>query len=114
MAEPTRKQQIEAMLAEEPNDPFLRYGLAMEHASAGDDAGCAAVLADLIARHAADPYIPAYLQAGQALAARLEELLNAPAPTPGQPISHPQGAIAPGQPILDAPEGLPHAPLRRR
>jgi len=34
-------------------------------------------------------------QAGQALAARLEELLNAPAPTPGQPISHPQGAIAP-------------------
>jgi hypothetical protein len=61
-------ERIEALLAETPDDPFLRYGLAMEHASAGDDAGCVAVLRDLIARSAADPYIPAYLQAGQALA----------------------------------------------
>lgn len=34
-------------------------------------------------------------QAGQALAARLDELLNVSTPSPGQPISHPQGAIAP-------------------
>lgn len=68
MARTPRMERIEAMLAESPDDAFLRYGLAMEHASAGDDAGCAAVLRDLIARHAADPYIPAYLQAGQALA----------------------------------------------
>jgi predicted Zn-dependent protease len=61
-------ERIEALLAEAPDDPFLRYGLAMEYASAGDDAGCVAVLRDLIARSAADPYIPAYLQAGQALA----------------------------------------------
>jgi Flp pilus assembly protein TadD len=60
--------QIEAMLAEEPNDSFLRYGLAMEHASTGDDESCVAVLRDLIARAAAEPYIAAFLQCGQALA----------------------------------------------
>jgi hypothetical protein len=60
--------QIEALLADDPDDAFLRYGLAMEHASAGDDAQCVAVLRDLIARAAARPYVPAYLQCGQALA----------------------------------------------
>ena len=68
MATTPRMAQIEAMLADDPEDAFLRYGLAMEHASAGDDAACAAVLRALIAVKAADPYIPAYLQAGQALA----------------------------------------------
>lgn len=63
-----RMEQIEALLAETPDDAFLRYGLAMEHASAGDDAACVVVLRDLIARHAASPYVPAYLQCGQALA----------------------------------------------
>jgi len=60
--------QIEAMLADEPDDAFLRYGLAMEHASSGDDATSVIVLRELIARTAAaTPYVPAYLQAGQAL-----------------------------------------------
>jgi len=59
--------QIEEMLAEDPDDAFLRYGLAMEHASAGDDDGCVTVLRDLIARTAAKPYVPAFLQCGQAL-----------------------------------------------
>ena len=68
MARTPRMERIEAMLAEAPDDHFLRYGLAMEHASAGDDAACVAVLRDLIARSAADPYVAAYLQAGQALA----------------------------------------------
>jgi hypothetical protein len=68
--------QIEAMLAEDPDDAFLRYGLAMEHASAGDDAACAEVLRDLIARTAASPYVPAFLQAGQALA-RLDRVAEA-------------------------------------
>jgi thioredoxin-like negative regulator of GroEL len=67
MAKTPRMEQIEAMLADDPDDAFLRYGLAMEHASAGDDAACVAVLRELIARTAAAPYIPAYLQAGQAL-----------------------------------------------
>jgi thioredoxin-like negative regulator of GroEL len=69
-------EQIEALLADDPDDPFLRYGLAMEHASAGDDATCVEVLRDLIARTAAKPYVPAYLQAGQALA-RLDRIPEA-------------------------------------
>ena len=47
--------------------------LAMEHASLGDDAGCVAVLRDLIARSAASPYVPAFLQTGQALV-RLDKI----------------------------------------
>lgn len=67
MARTPRMAQIEAMLAEDPDDAFLRYGLAMEHASAGDDAACVEVLRDLIARTAASPYIPAFLMAAQSL-----------------------------------------------
>ena len=68
MARTPRMTQIEAMLADDPDDAFLRYGLAMEHASAGDDAECATVLRDLIARTETDPYVPAFLMCGQALA----------------------------------------------
>jgi uncharacterized protein HemY len=59
-----RMRQIEAMLADEPNDAFLRYGLAMEYAGQGDDATAVRLLRELISR---EPYVPAYLQAGQAL-----------------------------------------------
>jgi len=76
MPKTPRMEQIEAMLAEDPDDAFLRYGLAMEHASAGDDANCVVVLRDLIARTAEKPYIPAYLQAGQALV-RLDRIAEA-------------------------------------
>lgn len=76
MATTPRMTQIEAMLADDPDDAFLRYGLAMEHASAGDDAAGVAVLRDLIARSAAAPYVPAYLQAGQALV-RLDKIAEA-------------------------------------
>jgi thioredoxin-like negative regulator of GroEL len=67
MARTPRMEQIEALLADDPDDAFLRYGLAMEHASAGDDAQCVVVLRDLIQRTAANPYVPAFLQCGQAL-----------------------------------------------
>lgn len=76
MARTPRMEQIEALLADDPDDAFLRYGLAMEHASAGDDAGCVAALRDLIARTATNPYVPAYLQAGQALV-RLDKINEA-------------------------------------
>lgn len=76
MARTPRMAQIEAMLAEDPEDAFLRYGLAMEHASAGDDAACVDVLKDLIERTSAHPYIPAFLQAGQALV-RLDRINEA-------------------------------------
>jgi thioredoxin-like negative regulator of GroEL len=69
-------EQIEAMLADDPDDAFLRYGLAMEHASVGDDATCVAVLRELISRSAANPYVPAFLQAGQALV-RLDRISEA-------------------------------------
>jgi Tfp pilus assembly protein PilF len=65
MADKSRRQQLEEMLREDPHDPFLRYGLAMDHVSAGDDGGAVGHFQDLIA---ADPtYVPAYMQAGQAL-----------------------------------------------
>lgn len=76
MAQTPRMTRIEAMLAENPDDAFLRYGLAMEHASAGDDAGCVNVLRDLIARTQSEPYVPAFLQAGQALV-RLDRITEA-------------------------------------
>lgn len=59
-----RMTQIEALLADDPADPFLRYGLAMEYVSVGDDA----TAADQLLRLTADTdYVPAFLQAGQVL-----------------------------------------------
>ena len=73
MATTSRREQIEALLADDPNDTFLRYGLAMEHVSAGDDEAAVGCFRDLLAIDAA--YVPAYMQAGQALTrlSRVEE-----------------------------------------
>src|SRR5262245_21157313 len=61
----TRKQQLEELLELDPDDSFVRYGLAMEHAGAGQDGEAVKLLDDLLRR---DPgYVPAYLQAGRAL-----------------------------------------------
>ena len=60
-----RRQQIEAMLREEPDDSFLRYALAMEHSSEGNTEESVRVLMSLIESKRHDPYIPAYLMAGQ-------------------------------------------------
>jgi Flp pilus assembly protein TadD len=65
MSGKSRKQQIEEMLAEDPNDPFLRYGLAMEHVSAGQDEEAVRCFEQL--RHTAPDYVPGYMQAGRAL-----------------------------------------------
>lgn len=65
MAGKSRKEQLEEMLQDDPNDPFLRYGLAMEHVSAGDDAAAVKQFRELIA--VAPTYVPTYLQGGQAL-----------------------------------------------
>src|SRR5260370_39419520 len=65
MTAKSRKQQIEEMLAEDPDDPFLRYGLAMEHIGAGDDPSAVNCLWELIA--VAPDYVPAYQQLGQTL-----------------------------------------------
>ncbi len=57
-------EQIEALLADEPTDAFLRYSLALEYASAGDDAAAADHLVRLTTDTA---YVPAFLMAGQIL-----------------------------------------------
>jgi len=59
-----RMDQIEALLTDDPADPFLRYALAMEYVSAGDDATAAEHLLRLTAD---TTYVPAFLQAGQVL-----------------------------------------------
>ncbi len=68
-----RLLQIEAMLADDPADAFLRYGQAMEYASGGDDATSAELLQQLIALGGSEPYIPAFLMAGQTYARLGEE-----------------------------------------
>lgn len=65
MTAKTRLQQLEEMLQDDPNDPELRYMVAMEHASRGDDAGAVRVFRELI--RVAPDYPPAYHQAGRAL-----------------------------------------------
>ena len=65
MSPKTRKQQIEEMLADDPNDPFLRYGLAMEYLNRGDNESAVRCFRGLI--EVAPDYVPAYQQLGQVL-----------------------------------------------
>jgi len=65
MSVKSRKEQLEELLALDPNDSFVRYGLAMEFATAGQDGDAVRCLRELLARDA--NYVPAYLQAGRAL-----------------------------------------------
>jgi tetratricopeptide (TPR) repeat protein len=65
MSGKTRKEQLEELLELDPDDSFVRYGLAMEYVGAGQDGEAVRCLRELLAR---DPdYVPAYLQAGRAL-----------------------------------------------
>jgi Tfp pilus assembly protein PilF len=74
MTAPTRREQIEAMLADEPNDPELRYMLAMEYVSAGDDTAAAGCFEELLRR--SPDYPPAYHQGARALQ-RLDRIAEA-------------------------------------
>jgi Tfp pilus assembly protein PilF len=65
MSGKTRRERIEEMLRNSPNDPFLRYGLAMEYIGSDDDEGAVRCFRELFT--VAPTYVPAYLQAGQAL-----------------------------------------------
>jgi thioredoxin-like negative regulator of GroEL len=62
----SRREKIEAMLAEDPGDTFLRYSLAMELDKEGDHDASLAKFAELT--RAAPPYVPAFFMAGQQLA----------------------------------------------
>jgi tetratricopeptide (TPR) repeat protein len=62
----TRRQKIEAMLADDPADTFLRYSLAMELEKEGNHEASL----DRLRALAADqpPYVPAFFRAAQQLA----------------------------------------------
>ena len=58
-----RREKLEAMLAESPDDTFLRYALALAHASEGNASLARDRLEGLLAQ---DPhYVPAYFQLAQ-------------------------------------------------
>ncbi|HEY1784946.1 MAG TPA: hypothetical protein VGG30_05325 [Pirellulales bacterium] len=62
---PSRREKIEAMLALEPTDTFLRYSLALEREKEGDHERSLQGLAELA--HDQPPYVPAFFMAGQQL-----------------------------------------------
>lgn len=61
----SRRSKIEALLAVEPGDQFLRYSLAMELEKEGDHERSLAGLGEL--QHDAPPYVPAFFMAAQQL-----------------------------------------------
>jgi predicted Zn-dependent protease len=70
----TRKEQIEEMLREEPNDPELLYMLAMEHVSSGQDEEAMRWFRELMTRR--PDYAPGFHQAARSLA-RLNKMDDA-------------------------------------
>lgn len=61
----SRREKIEAMLADEPNDVFLRYSLAMELDKEAEHDRSLDLLTQLSQENPA--YIPAFFMAGQQL-----------------------------------------------
>ena len=60
-----RRQKIEAMLPDDPGDTFLRYSLAMELRSEGENAKSLAQLAELMSED--PPCVPAFFMSAQQL-----------------------------------------------
>jgi len=58
-----RRTQIEAMLEDDPSDPFLRYSLALELEKEGNLAEALDLLDQLMQDD--PPYVPAFHMAGQ-------------------------------------------------
>lgn len=63
----SRRQRIEAMLAEDPDDVFLRYSLALAMDSDGEWEPCLEILESLA--RGTPPYVPAFQMSGQILVA---------------------------------------------
>ncbi len=70
----SRREKIEAMLADDPRDIFLRYSLAMELDKAGENDQSLKNLHELTQE--ASPYVPAFFMAGQQLT-RLDRIAEA-------------------------------------
>jgi thioredoxin-like negative regulator of GroEL len=62
----SRRDKIEALLAEEPSDQFLRYSLALELEKEADHEASLNHLAGL--QRDATPYVPSFFMAAQQLA----------------------------------------------
>jgi len=59
-------EHLRALLTADPNDSFVRYGVAMEHAKLGQNAQALAEFTELLRR---DPkYVPAYFMGGRTCA----------------------------------------------
>ncbi len=69
----TRRLMLEEFVAKKPDDPFSRYGLAMECMNGGDTGAADGHFRELLQRNA--DYVPAYLMYAQMLSreARSEE-----------------------------------------
>jgi predicted Zn-dependent protease len=68
MSGPTRREKIETMLADTPEDQFLRYALALEMQKAGEHEPAIELLRGLMAE--TPPHVPSFLMAAQYLAKR--------------------------------------------
>ncbi len=66
MSEPTRREQLEALLADDPHDAFLRYGLALELEKGAEHEASLQILSGLTRDE--PPYVPAFFMAAQQLA----------------------------------------------
>ncbi len=62
-----RLAMLQQFVAQKPDDPFARYGLAMELKKRGLLAQANAAFVELMSRH--PTYVPAYLMAGNTLLA---------------------------------------------
>jgi thioredoxin-like negative regulator of GroEL len=71
---PTRLEKIEAMLADEPGDVFLRYSLALEYDKQGQHDASLEKLGELTRE--APRYVPAFFMAAQQLV-RLQRVSEA-------------------------------------
>jgi cytochrome c-type biogenesis protein CcmH/NrfG len=65
MAAKTRRQQLEQMIADDPDDAMSRYFLAMDFVAAGENEEARRRFEEMFAL--TPEYVPAYLQGGQLL-----------------------------------------------
>ena len=62
----SRREMLETFLASHRDDPFARYGLAMECVKTGDDLAAESHFSQLMSEH--PKYVPGYFHYGQLLA----------------------------------------------
>ena len=61
----TRLQQLQQMLAQEPNDEFLQYAISVEYFAMGDFSKAIECLKNIL--HTKPDYLAAYYQTGKCL-----------------------------------------------